>query len=170
MLSEHCAWEQRLRCASFLLTKLTRDYESQTNHCWERLHPIFILSGFSGFGITHFFAGTNKTHASSFQDYTIGPDSLVTAICRAPLYSMELLQGRWPTDLNSTFSHQSNPRTLKELGLQIIPLKWLGQPFIPAQCLSGSYNVFHLYNFNGYMLFFFSLTFFLAFFFSLDVF
>lgn len=58
---EHCAWQQRLVCVSFLVTKLTQDCKSQTNGYWKSPHSVFTLSWCAEFGITRLFAGTNKT-------------------------------------------------------------------------------------------------------------
>lgn len=61
MLYEHCAWQQRLVCVSFLVTKLTQDYKSQTSGYWKSPHSVFTLSWCAEFGITHLFAGIDKT-------------------------------------------------------------------------------------------------------------
>lgn len=66
---KHCAWEQRLVCVSFLVTKVTQGYKSQTNNWWRRLHAVFILSCFAQFGRTHSSAGTNKTSASQLASF-----------------------------------------------------------------------------------------------------
>lgn len=113
-------------CVSFLVTKLTRDYKSQTNDYWKRLHSVFILSWFSEFGITHLFAGTNKMHASQLAFF---PRLYCGArlTCDVHQESSIILNGATPGKLarrserNLLMPVQSQDS--QEVVLQIIPLK-----------------------------------------------
>lgn len=161
MLYEDCAWQQRLVCVSFLVTKLTRDYVSNKRLLEKSpfsLHSLLVC------WIWHntFICWHQQNLSACFVFKTL-LQGQTPSWCKSELQHTQgsHSQGVGPETQTQPSHASATTGLFPRVVLQTIPLKWLWHPFIPAQCLSGSHNAFHLHDFNGYMF---------GFFLSLDIF